>query len=389
VSGRRAKGEGSAYRRGDGRWVAELDLGYETGKRVRKTFYGATQAAVLQKMNTAKRNIEVGRSPTATNISLGEYLTAWLSNTVEPSTLRASTKASYRYIVQDHITPTLGAILLEKLKPADIQRLMKEKHESGFSDRTRQLIHATLRKALQDATHQEIVHRNVAAVTKAPKPHRDREKVHALTLPQVKSLFQASEHTRLNALWLMLTVMGLRKGEALALRWTDLDLTTGTLRVERTLSRVMGQGLTFGPTKSSYSERGSFIPPLVLSALQKHWVLQETERLAAGADWTDQGLVFPTATGHPIEPSNLNRQFSTLCKRAGIGHERVHNLRHTAATLLRAYAGADLQDIKEILGHSSISVTVDLYGHPVPELQRALMQKVSGIFEPPDGQAVK
>jgi integrase len=128
----------------------------------------------------------------------------------------------------------------------------------------------------------------------------------------------------------------------------------------------------------------------VFAALQSHWAEQEVERVKAGNAWEDGGLVFTTATGRPIEPSNLNRQFATLTNRAGIGHERVHNLRHTAATLLRAYGGADLHDVKEILGHSTISVTSELYGHGVPVLQRELMNRVSDLFEAPaGGQAVK
>ena len=176
--------------------------------------------------------------------------------------------------------------------------------------------------------------------------------------------------------------MGLRKGEALALRWSDIDMTTGTMQVRRTVSRVKGQSqLNFGPTKSDYSRRDSFIPPIVFAALQVHWAAQELERARAATNWLDHGLVFTTCTGRPIEPSGVNRLFTTVTKRAGIGHERVHNLRHTAATLLRAYGGADLHDIKEILGHSSIAVTSDLYGHGVPVLQRELMNRMRGLFE--------
>jgi len=122
-------------------------------------------------------------------------------------------------------------------------------------------------------------------------------------------------------------------------------------------------------------------PPIVFAALQTHWAVQELERARAGSDWEDHGLVFTTSTGQPIEPSNLNRHFATFTNKAGIGHERLHNLRHTAATLLRAYGGADLHDVNEILGHSTIAVTSDLYGHGVPVVQRELMNRVSELFE--------
>ena len=122
---------------------------------------------------------------------------------------------------------------------------------------------------------------------------RDRR----VTLEQAKALVDAAAGSRLYALWLVLLLIGLRKGEALALRWTDIDLTTGTIRVQRTLSRVKACGLVFGPTKSSYSQRASFIPPLVFTALQAHWTAQELERIRAGSAWEDHGLVFTTSTG--------------------------------------------------------------------------------------------
>jgi integrase len=379
--GRRAKGEGALYRRKDGRWVGELNLGYEGGHRQRHQFYGRTQAEVLAKLNEAKRRLATGRTASDSTISLARYLQGWLHDTIDPSSLKPSTKASYRYVVESHILPVLGQVRLDKLRPVDVQRLLKTKREEKYTDRTRQLVHATLRRALGDAQRLDLVARNVASNVAAPRPQRDSTKVHPLTLDQTKALLATAAGTRLHALWLVLVLMGLRKGEALALTWTDIDMTTGTMQVQRTLSRVKGQGLDFGLTKSQYSRRASFIPPLVFVALQAHWAAQELERARAGTRWEDQGLVFTTSTGKPIEPSNLNRQFATLTQKAGIGHERVHNLRHTAATLLRAYGGADLHDVKEILGHSTIAVTSDLYGHGVPVVQRELMNRVSDLFE--------
>jgi integrase len=277
------------------------------------------------------------------------------------------------------------------LRAIDVQRLLRRKREEGLTDRSRQLMHAVLRRALGEAERLDLVVRNVATLVDAPRPRRDETKVHPLTLEQVRKLLDEAADSRLYALWLVLVLMGLRKGEALALRWSDIDMTTGTMQVQRTVGRIKGQSeLTFGPTKSDYSRRAPFIPPIVFAALQAHWAAQEMERARTGASWKDHDLVFTTSTGRPIEPSGLNRLFDTLTKRAGIGHERVHNLRHTAATLLRAYGGADLHDVKEILGHSTIAVTSDLYGHGVPVVQRELMNRVSDLLAPASsGQAVK
>lgn len=191
---------------------------------------------------------------------------------IDPSSLRPSTKTSYRYISSSHIVPVLGDIQVGKLKPTDIQLLLRKKQEEGLSDRTRQLVHATLRRALQFAVRTDVVTRNVATLVQAPRPQRDTSIVHPLTLEQAQALRQAAVGTRLNALWLILLLMGLRKGEALALRWTDVDLANSTVNVQRTLSRVKGHALEFGPTKSDYSRRSSFIPLVVLTALQSHLV---------------------------------------------------------------------------------------------------------------------
>ena len=387
--GRRAKGEGALYQRADGRWVGEIDLGYEGANRRRKPLYGRTQGEVLGKLNQAKRNLAAGLPVADTRMPLGRYLTGWLDGTVDPSSLSPTTKASYRYFVEKHVVPTLGGVRLDKLKAQDVQLLLKTKRDEGLSDRTRQLIHATLRRALGDAQRTDLVGQNVVSKVVAPRPERDPAKVHELALEQVRTLLEAAKGERLYALWLVLISMGLRKGEALALRWSDLDMGTGTVNVQRTLSRVKGQGLSFGATKTEHSRRSCFMPAPVQTALQSHWVAQEAERLRAGSVWEDHGLVFATSTGRPIEPSNLNRQFDTLLRHAGLGHERVHNLRHTAATLLRAYGGVDLHDLKEILGHSTIATTSDLYGHVVPVVQRELMNNVASLLVPPaDGQAV-
>ena len=174
----------------------------------------------------------------------------------------------------------------------------------------------------------------------------------------------------------------------LALRWSNVDFNSGTVHVGQTLSRVKGMGLIFGPTKSDYSTRAIFIPPVVLDAVVAHYASQEAERLAAGDLWVDTGLVFTTRTGRPIEPSGLNRLFATLCRRAGIAPERVHNLRHTAGTILRAYGGADLFDVKEILGHSTIAITDQYYGHRVSATQRALADRISDLYEVAEPVAV-
>lgn len=144
--------------------------------------------------------------------------------------------------------------------------------------------------------------------------------------------------------------------------------------------RLSGKGLLLHHPKSSATRRSCPIPLILVEALQAHWAEQEVERLEAKTQVIDSGLVFTTAAGRPIEPSGLNRQFGTLCKRAGLRHERIHNLRHTAATIMRVHGGADLLDVSRLLGHSSIRVTADLYGHTLPSTQSQIANRVGDLF---------
>jgi len=189
-----------------------------------------------------------------------------------------------------------------------------------------------------------------------------------LTPDEVHALLDAAKGDRFEAILTVAIAVGLRRGEALGLKWSDIDLDAAVLRVRRALVYVDGD-LRFVDPKSKRSRRTIPLPSVSIHALREHRRRQAAQRLAAGPDWDDEDLVFPSATGGPMDPNNLGRHFRALCDRAGIGRVRLHDLRHTCASLLLAQ-NVHPRVVMEILGHSGIAITMDTYSHVLPELQR-------------------
>lgn len=327
---RRRNGEGTVFLRKDGRWAGVLDLGWEGGKRNRKNVYGSTQREAGQKLDALRRALADGLPVTNDRLTLAAFLHSWLNDTIDPSSLAPATKASYRDMTERHIIPILGRRPLSKVNPRDVQGLLTKLRNDGYSPRTAQLVHAILRRALHQAEGWGMVPRNVAKLVQAPRPRTNPDKVHALTLTDAKALLSAAVGHRLQALFVVLLMCGLRRGEVLGLRWSDLDVEAETLRVEQQVQRIQGLGLTVQSfPKTGSSRRVLQLPPECVEALQAHRARQAAERLAAGARWHDHGLIFPSTIGTPMEPRSVNRQLHSLCDVAGIQRERVHNLRHT------------------------------------------------------------
>lgn len=373
---RRGHGEGSIYKRQDGRWAATVDVGWVDGKRQRKTVYGKTQEAVIAKRNTLLRQIEDGLVVSNDRLTVAKFLGTWLADTITPSDLADSTKASYADIVNRHLTPRIGQVRLNKLTPQQVQALLNDLRDAGYSPRTVQYAHAVLRRALGQAERWGLVTRNVARLVDVPRPRANPAKVHALTVDQARQLLAAAKGDRLYGLYVVVLMLGLRRGEALGLRWSDVELDAGTLRVEQQVIRVPGQGLVVSPLpKTASSRRINHVPGFAVEVLRQHRLRQLQERLSVGERWHEHDLVFPSTIGTPLEPRNLTRHLHQLCKTAGLPPERFHNLRHTAASIGFA-EGLDPKMIQHMLSHSSIGVTMDTYTHLVPGLQKDAAERI-------------
>jgi integrase len=373
--GKRGNGEGTVYQRADGRWEGAAVVPVAGGGRARRRVYGRTRQETSAKLTALLRQAEQGIAAPVAGQTVAGYLAGWLADTAKRH-LRPRTYETYELLSRRHIVPLVGAKRLDRLTAADIRRLLNAKSDEGLSASTVRQLHAVLRVALQQAVRDDLLPRNVAQLVQVPVACPDP--VQPLDLDDARQLLETARGGRLYALWAVAIGVGLRRGEALALRWSDVDLDGGTLRVEQSVQRVDGK-LRFAPPKTARSRRTIPLPSVCVAALRAHWAAQNAERLGAGLAWHDFGLVFTTSIGTPIEPRNLNRSFDALCARAGIRRLRVHDLRHTCASLLLAQ-GVAPRVVMEILGHSQIAVTMNIYSHVLPAVEREAADRMNAAL---------
>lgn len=369
---RRSQGEGSAFKRSDGRWQGAIDLGWLNGKRNRKTVYGKTEREVLDKLAALKEAQRKGQNLAARPRSFAEWLDEWIEMKTRQGT-RPLTLRGYRRLISDHIKPALGTKKLDKLTPTDVRRLVEAKAVSGLKAATVKQIHGLIRNALADAEREELVYRNVAKLVKPPSVRREEARV--LTMEEAKKLLDAIKGDRLEAFWICALTLGLRRGELLGLRWDDIDFGNGQLTVRQTLQRADGSLQLVDP-KTDRSRRTVPVPDPTLAALRRHRRTQAAEQLASGERWKDQGLVFASTIGTPIEPGNLSARWRKARTQAGLDWLRLHDLRHACTSYLLA-CGASPRTVMKTLGHSQIALTMNTYAHVLPDIERAAVDAVA------------
>jgi len=291
-------------------------------------------------------------------------LLRWLEDT--RARVRPRTYERFEGIVRLHILPSLGPIRLDRLAPQHVQALLNRKSEEGLAPQSVKHIRTVLGMALNRAVRWQLIPRNVAALTDAPKI--ERKPVKPLSPEEAQRLLLAAKGHYLEALLSVAVALGMRRGEVLGLSWSDIDLESGQIRVNKSLQRVERKLQLVNP-KTNQSRRVIALPDVVVRALKRHKARQLEQRLAAGANWVEAGLVFTTRKGTPLEPRNVVRDFKHLLKRADLPETRFHDLRHTAASLLLAQ-GVHPRAVMEILGHSRISLTMDTYSHVMPATLR-------------------
>jgi integrase len=372
--GRRGNGEGSITRhKKSGLYMARYTVQTAGGPK-RKTIYGKTRSEVAEKLTKAMADRDGGFIFDAENVMLGEYLARWLHDSVH-GTVRHSTYVRYEGLVRNHISPTLGQIKLPKLSPVHVRGLYRDKLEGGLSPRSVNYIHVCLHKALKQAVMDGMVPRNVAEAVKAPQVHC--KEATPLSPEQVRVLLVAAHEDRLEALFVIALHTGLRRGELLALKWTDVDLETGRLSVQRSLA-ADGK---FNPPKRKSSRRTVRLTTAAAEALKKHRAAQNEERLRRGSLWEDHDLVFPNQIGKPMNGGNLyHRVWNPLLRRANLPQTfTFHSLRHTfATTLLRQNVNPKI--VQEALGHATIVQTMDTYSHVMPDMQHITTDALESAF---------
>ena len=363
---KRGQGEGCIFQRKDGRWCAVITNGYENGRRLRKVFYGQTRGAVSDQLKEAQGKQVAGVPIPTGRETLGDFLDAWLEQSIKPY-CKPKTVASYADQIRLFIKPALGHLLLRRLTGNHVQdfvtqlaKRVSRSTKKNLSPRSVRYTRTILRMALKTAFERKLIPFNPAA-DGIRMPDVEHKEVEAIEVDQAKALLQAVQGHRLGALFTLLIYTGLRKGECLGLHWADVDLDARRLLVRTNLQKINGE-FVMGSPKTGKSRRILTIPPSAAAALREYRSRQLTERMKLGADWTDSGLVFTTEWGTPLDPRNVKRVLDGLLADAKLPHYRIHDLRHACATLLLAQ-GEDLKTISEILGHSSIVVTANIYAH--------------------------
>ncbi len=352
---RRAAGEGSVHKRRQGGWQGSVAVGIVAGRRKRKTVYGATQREVLDKLGAIRRTLDAGL-PVGTSrpITLADYLEAWLRDTL-PTLVRPSTAESYSSLTKQHIIPgsdTTGSTSSPPCTSARSSGTRASRPARGRSGRCPPARSSTctpscaLRSSRPDATTWWCATSPAWSAGRrcsAPKSRRSRSRRRAGSSPR--------RPPTASPLWLLVTALGLRRGEALALRWADVDLDGGHLQVKASVQRVGGKLVRTEMPKTKSSRRALPLPAVVVDALRAHRAAQVQERLAS-AVWIDDTLVFTTGIGTPLDPRNVLRSFHALCDRAQVRRVRIHDLRHAAASFM-LLQGVDMRVVMGTLGHSA------------------------------------
>lgn len=375
---KRSNGEGNVRQRPNGTWEARLVYtDPRTGAIRRTSFYGARASEVRAKMRAARQRVSEGAPVLDDKMSTADWLRHWISTTLVASSRRETTKELYERLARLHLEPApFGAVTLDRLRPSHIEKLIVTLRAKELADSSIQRIFILLRVALDGAVRDGLIARNPAAVI--AQPAIIRREATFLAPAQVVALLEQLEGSRYYAVLRIIATTGVRKGEALALKWIDIDLDANTLQVRGTLARVRG-GLEVTQPKTAKSRRVLPLAPPEIEMLRLHRRTQLAERKHAGDLWREGGFVFTSETGRPLDPRNVLRALSTAARKAGIEHATVHTLRHSAATAWLE-AGINIKAVSTLLGHADIRVTADVYGHVSDDVASAAMSALSHLL---------
>lgn len=371
-------------------------------RQVEKSGY-RTRTEAEDALNDSVRDIRHDQYTEPTKMTVAKYLTEWLQGV--KTEVRPTTHLSYTGHVENHIIPSIGAVPLQKLTPVRVkcmyttlqdngrvpQRKKSDKDEESslpperttLSATTVRKIHGTLRKALQDAADHGMVKRNVAAVVKPPSINADggRHEMKTWTADQIRTFLEATRATRMYPLWVTLATTGMRRGEALGLRWEDVDVENARLSVRQNMTSS-GYKVQIGEPKTRRGRRNIALDPATVPVLKAFRQQQlEEKMLWRQAGYTDTGLVFVQENGSPYHPDRVSKMFEAAVVKAKSPRIRLHDLRHTYATLALS-VGVHPKTVSERLGHANISITLDTYSHAIPALEEQAAAKVASLFMP-------
>ncbi len=404
---RRGRGEGSIYQRKDGLWVGQVTTGYnqETNRQKRKTFTGKTRQEVSEKITKALRELQTGVYTESDKITLGEWLDLWVETYSKPS-VRPSTYDSYKQLIETHLKPNLGRIPLQKLQPHQIQKFYNDRLQAKRQPRTMpkdekkaaelmekmptlspstvKHMHVVLNQALTQALKERRILVNPTKAVKPPKVTRPEAAF--LTNDQINVLLGKVSGDQWYNVFLFTLGTGMRLGEVCALRWENVDLVNGVVKVRESVKRVSNDvpeepktKLLIQPPKSEKGKRNIPLPGVVLAELKRHRVRQAELKLQIGELYNDHDLVFAWEDGRMVDPGYLSKRFKKIIDQCGYKGITFHSLRHSYASALLAM-GEHPKVVQELLGHAQISMTLDTYSHVAPEIKERAAAKIDDFL---------
>ncbi|WP_445186867.1 tyrosine-type recombinase/integrase [Pseudonocardia sp. Cha107L01] len=403
---RAANGRSSIYySEKDQSWHGYVTVGLkDNGKSDRRHVRGKTRAEVTTKVRVLERQRDDGSVRKAGQTwTVEQWLTHWLETIVAPPAITENAHSAYGVAVRVHLIPGIGAHRIDRLEPEHLERLYRKMVKNGSRPATAHQVHRTIRGALNEALRRKHITENPAVLARAPRP--DEEEVEPCTVEEVKRILDVADSDRNSARWAVALALGLRQGEALGLKWTDVDLDSGTLLVLRSRLRPKWMhgckepcGHRYGghcpdrlplrpetsDTKSRAGKRGMGLPDPLVSLLKRHRERQDMEREAACDLWTETGYVFTTPTGQPLNPRTDYTAWKQLLERAGVPERRLHDARHSAATVL-LLLGVTERTVMAVMGWSSTAMAVR-YQHIVASIRREVADQIGDLIWKPPGE---
>jgi integrase len=403
---RNLNGRSSIYLGGDGYWHGRVTIGTrDDGKPDRRHTMSKDKQKVVAKVKEWEKERDAGKVRAAGSTwTVETWLTHWVENIAAP-TVRPNTLVGYRVAVYNHLVPGIGAHRLEKLRPEHLERLYAKLSEKRTRTGTKlkaatiHQVHRTVRTALAEAVRRHHLTSNPASIAKAPRIAD--EEIIPFTKEEAAKLLRAAGEMRNGARFVIALTLGLRKGEALGLQWRDVDLDAQTITIRRSVQRLTWQhgcpvkepcghryaghcpqrhsgGVVAAEVKSRAGTRTVGIPSPLVEVLRQHSAHQERERDRAADLWVEQGWVFTNHVGRPVHPRVDHNEWKALLRKAGVRDARLHDARHTAATML-LLLGVPSRAVMDVMGWSQASMTTR-YQHVTPELTRSIANQVGELF---------
>ncbi|MFF3696646.1 tyrosine recombinase XerC [Streptomyces sp. NPDC002221] len=376
---RNPNGAGTITKRKDGRYQCAVYVLQPDGTRARKFAYGKTWKECDAKRRELLDKVASGTPVPTRSAKLSEWLSFWLESVVKPRR-KLSTYDKYETHVRLYLAPMIGGKRLESLGTADVRRFLLQL-EKKTTAATAKESHRVLRSALSAACREEMITRNVAKLVEPPRA--EARELRPWTLDEPLDFLAVSRTDPLYAAFVLAIAMGLRRGEIVGLRWSDVDLDNRVLYVRNQTQRR--RGVLYDDDPKSRRRRAVPLPALCIAPLRWHRMRQAAARTKAGERWQESGYVFTTRNGRQVEPRNVYRSFTRVAQDTGLRVVRLHDARHGTATLLTA-AGVAPRVVMEILGHSQMSITMDVYTHVVRDTQREAMSHMDRLLRKRPGR---